>query len=93
MSVAGTAAPQSAADSVPAIFIAQPPHSPHSPLPAGFNGNQTALWNATNSTGNSFLINVHGTAAVVVGDVTIPAFSPVESEWFCDGYSALLGKQ
>ena len=65
---------------------------PPAPL-AGFNGNQSALWTATNSKGNSFLINVHGTDNVVVGDVTIPAFTPVESEWFCDGFSALLGEQ
>ena len=39
------------------------------------------------------MINVHGTDNVVVGDVTIPAFTPVESEWFCDGFSALLGEQ
>jgi hypothetical protein len=57
----------------------------------GFNGNQTALWTSTNSKGNSFLINVHGTENVLVGDVTIPAYTPVESEWFCDGFSALLG--
>ena len=71
-----------------------PPPFPHCTLPlAGFNGNQSALWTATNSTGNSFLINVHGTSNVVVGDVSIPAFTPVESEWFCDGFSALLGEQ
>ena len=59
-----------------------------------FNGNQTALWTATNSSGpssNSFCINVHGTANVLVGDVTIAAYTPVEEEWFCDGYSAFLG--
>ena len=58
-----------------------------------FNGNQTALWSATNSTGNSFLINVHGTNAVVVGDVNIPAYSPIEIEWFCDGFAAMMGLQ
>jgi len=57
-----------------------------------FNGNQTALWTATNSTGNSFLINVHGTNNVLVGDLTIPAYTPIEEEWFCDGFSALLGE-
>jgi hypothetical protein len=59
--------------------------------PLGFNGNQTALWTSTNSKGNSFLINVHGTQNVLVGDVTIPAYTPIEEEWFCDGFSALLG--
>ena len=56
-----------------------------------FNGNQTALWTRANSTGSSFLINVHGTNNVVVGDVQIPAYTPIEEEWFCDGFSAMLG--
>lgn len=25
------------------------------------------------------------------GDLTIPAYTPVEEEWFCDGYAAMLG--
>ena len=58
-----------------------------------FGGNQSALWTATNSTGNAFLVNVHGTENVLVGDVTIPAFTPVEEEWFCDGFTAMIGKQ
>lgn len=57
-----------------------------------FGGNQTALWISTNTTGNAFCINVHGTNAVVVGDVTIAAYTPVEEEWFCDGFTAMLGK-
>ena len=48
-----------------------------------FNGNQTALWTAHNSTGNAFLVNVHGTNNVVVGDVTIPAYTPIEEECAC----------
>ena len=63
------------------------------PITQWFNGNQTALWTATDSTGNSFLINVHGTNNVVVGDVTIPAYTPIEEEWFCDGFAAMLGEQ
>ena len=44
-----------------------------------FNGNQSALFTATGSTGNSFLINVHGTSNVLVGDITIPAYTPGKS--------------
>lgn len=58
-----------------------------------FNGNQTALWSITNSSGNSFCINVHGTQNVVVGDVNLPAYTPVEEEWFCDGYVSWTGQQ
>ena len=54
-----------------------------------FNGNQTALFTATNSTGNSYCINVHGTNNVQVGDVAIPAYTPIEEDWFCDGFAAL----
>lgn len=45
-----------------------------------FNGNQTAVFTATNSKGNSFCINVHGVSNVMVGDVTIPAYTPIEEE-------------
>jgi len=70
--------------------LAPPTHPPC--LPRRFNGNQTALWTSTNSSGsNSYCINVHGTSNVVVGDVTIPAYTPVEEEWFCDGYTASQG--
>jgi len=62
------------------------------PPPSRFGGNQTALWTATNSTGNAFLVNVHGTENVLVGDVTIPAFTPVEEEWFTDGFAAFIGR-
>lgn len=55
-----------------------------------FNGNQTALFSVTNvSNTNAYCINVHGTENVMVGDMgTIPAYSPVEEEWFCDGFAA-----
>jgi hypothetical protein len=59
-----------------------------------FNGNQSALWISTNSSGprsNAFCINVHGTGNFIVGDVTIPANTPVDLEWFCDGVSTFLG--
>jgi hypothetical protein len=70
------------------------PSSPHILSSfAGFNGNQTALWTITNSSGNSFCLNVHGTNNVVVGDTTISAYTPIEEEWFCDGYVAWTGQQ
>jgi hypothetical protein len=56
-----------------------------------FNGNQTALWMVTNVSGNSFLVNVHGTNNVVVGDITIPAYTPVEEECACAGGKAPVG--
>ena len=57
-----------------------------------FNGNQTAVWTSTNSSSsNAFCINVHGTANIVVGDVTLSANTPVDIEWFCDGFSSYLG--
>jgi glucan 1,3-beta-glucosidase len=59
-----------------------------------FNGNQSSVWIATNSSGpgsNSFCINVHGVSNLLVGDVTIPANTPVDIEWFCDGYASYLG--
>jgi len=46
-----------------------------------FNGNQTALWTSSTSKGNAFCINVHGTSNVIVGDVTVPAYTPVEEDW------------
>ena len=68
------------------LFLPPPPRQ-------WFNGNQTALWTSTGSTGNAFLINVHGTDNVVVGDVTIAAYTPIEEEWFCDGFSVFTGAQ
>ena len=50
-----------------------------------FQGNQTALFRAVNTTGNCFCLNVHGTNMFVVGDVNIKAYTPIEEEWFCDG--------
>ena len=57
-----------------------------------FHGNQTALINITNTTGQGFGVNVHGTNQLVVGDVSLPAYSPVEENWFCDGPAILNGK-
>jgi hypothetical protein len=58
-----------------------------------FNGNQTYLVSVnTTASLDAYLINVHGTNTVWTGDVgTIPAYSPVEEEWFCDGFSAYTG--
>ena len=57
-----------------------------------FNGNQTAVWTSTNSSSsNAFCINVHGTSSIIVGDVSIPSNSPVDIEWFCDGFSSFIG--
>jgi hypothetical protein len=50
------------------------------------------VWTSTNSSSsNAFCINVHGTSNIVVGDVTLPANTPVDIEWFCDGFSSFIG--
>jgi len=38
-------------------------------------------------------MNVHGTSNVVVGATTIAAYTPIEEEWFCDGFTAWTGQQ
>lgn len=58
-----------------------------------FNGNQSVVFNVTGSTDiNMYAVNVHGVETVVVSDQgTIQAYTPVEEEWFCDGFAAYLG--
>jgi hypothetical protein len=40
---------------------------------------------------NVFAVNVHGVETVVTGDYTVEAYTPVEEEWFCDGWGAYVG--
>lgn len=40
---------------------------------------------------NAFAVNVHGVETVVTGDYTVQAYTPVEEEWFCDGWGAYVG--
>ena len=58
-----------------------------------FNGNQTQVFSVNTTTNmNAFGINVHGVETVLVGDQgTIPAYTPVEEDWFCDGFAAYTG--
>lgn len=53
-----------------------------------FNGNQTDIFMIKNTTGNFYGINVHGVENVISGDVTLPAYTPIEEEWFCDGFTS-----
>jgi hypothetical protein len=49
------------------------------------------LVNITNTTDSvAYAFNVHGCETVLVTDTqgTMPAYSPIEEEWFCDGFAA-----
>jgi glucan 1,3-beta-glucosidase len=59
-----------------------------------FNGNQSSVFAVSNASNmNTFAINVHGVNSVVVTDTqgTVQAYTPVEKEWFCDGYAVYTG--
>ena len=54
-----------------------------------FNGNQSVVFNIINTTSSNYYgVNVHGVTTVISGDAVIDAYTPIEEEWFCDGFTA-----
>lgn len=58
--------------------------------PLGGGGGGVTQW-AQGGGVNAFAVNVHGVETVVTGDYTVEAYTPVEEEWFCDGWGAYVG--
>jgi hypothetical protein len=61
-----------------------------------FNGNQSTVVTidtASVTNMNAYGVNVHGVDTVLVTTTqgTIEAYTPVEEEWFCDGFAAYTG--